>query len=422
MKKINFKNINEVLYEEILPNKLKVIYYKTNKTRNFYITISTLYGANVTKYKKNGKVINIIPGTAHFLEHRIMDFTKNKKAMKLINDLGSMPNAYTMHDITNYNIFGGTDLIKNLKLLLDRVFNPNIKDEDVVSEKGIIGEEIDMEQDNINTVLLYSAMNNAFKTDKSMCVPVLGEKADIDKITSEYLISIYNDFYTYDRMHIVVCGDFDIEEVSNYIHDYFKGTKCSDEKVKVLYDKESDNVEVNYFEITRDVIEDKTGVVFKIPVKDFKGIKNSDLNRYLNILCTCMYGSTSSVKSNLEKLGITGFNFLTKRVNNYFVIILIGSGDSNKFVNFILDTIKNIKISKQDFESKIKVMISALIVDFENIVNVEGFITDQLKLNGKITNNAKDELLKLDYYVFKNIYKNLNFDNRSVLRITSSKS
>lgn len=422
MKKINFKNINEVLYEEILPNKLKVIYYKTNKTRNFYITISTLYGANVTKYKKNGKVINIIPGTAHFLEHRIMDFTKNKKAMKLINDLGSMPNAYTMHDITNYNIFGGTDLIKNLKLLLDRVFNPNIKDEDVVSEKGIIGEEIDMEQDNINTVLLYSAMNNTFKTDKSMCVPVLGEKADIDKITSEYLISIYNAFYTYDRMHIVVCGDFDIEEVSNYIHDYFKGTKCSDEKVKVLYDKESDNVEVNYFEITRDVIEDKTGVVFKIPVKDFKGIKNSDLNRYLNILCTCMYGSTSTVKSNLEKLGITGFNFLTKRVNNYFVIILIGSGDSNKFVNFILDTIKNIKISKQDFESKIKVMISALIVDFENIVNVEGFITDQLKLNGKITNNAKDELLKLDYYVFKNIYKNLNFDNRSVLRITSSKS
>lgn len=422
MKKINFKNINEVLYEEILPNKLKVIYYKTNKTRNFYITISTLYGANVTKYKKNGKVINIIPGTAHFLEHRIMDFTKNKKAMKLINDLGSMPNAYTMHDITNYNIFGGTDLIKNLKLLLDRVFNPNIKDEDVVSEKGIIAEEIDMEQDNINTVLLYSAMNNAFKTDKSMCVPVLGEKADIDKITSEYLISIYNDFYTYDRMHIVVCGDFDIEEVSNYIHDYFKGTKCSDEKVKVLYDKESDNVEVNYFEITRDVIEDKTGVVFKIPVKDFKGIKNSDLNRYLNILFTCMYGSTSSVKSNLEKLGITGFNFLTKRVNNYFVLILIGSGDSNKFVNFILDTIKNIKISKQDFESKIKVMISALIVDFENIVNVEGFITDQLKLNGKITNNAKDELLKLDYYVFKNIYKNLNFDNRSVLRITSSKS
>ena len=153
-------------------------------------TTYSIYGAGVTKYKKNGKVIDVIPGTAHFLEHRIMDFTKNKKAMKLINDLGSMPNAYTMHDITNYNIFGGTDLIKNLKLLLDRVFKPNIKEDDVISEKGIIGEEIDMEQDNINTVLLYSAMNNTFKKDKSMCIPVLGEKADIEKITSEYLIGI----------------------------------------------------------------------------------------------------------------------------------------------------------------------------------------------------------------------------------------
>ena len=422
MKKINFKNINEVLYEETLPNKLKVIYYKTKKTKNFYITVSTLYGAGVTKYKKNGKVINVIPGTAHFLEHRIMDFTKNKKAMKLISDLGSMPNAYTMHDITNYNIFGGTDLIKNLELLLDRVFKPNIREEDVISERGIIGEEIDMEQDNINTVLLYSAMNNTFKTDKSMCIPVLGEKADIEKITSEYLISIYNDFYTYDKMHIVVCGDFDIEEVSNYIHDYFKGTKCSDEKVKILYDKESDKVDVNYFEINREVVKDKTGVVFKIPVKCFKGIKNNDLNRYLNILFTCMYGSTSTVKSDLEKMGITGFNFLTKRVNNYFVIILIGSGDSNKFVNFILNSVKNIKISKVDFESKIKVMISQLILDFEDVINVESFITDQIKFNGKIVRNAKDELLKLDYGVFKDIYKNLNFNNRSVLRITNSNS
>ena len=421
MKQINFKNINEVLYEETLPNKLKVIYYKTDKTKNFYITVSTLYGAGVTKYKKNGKVTNVIPGTAHFLEHRIMDFTKNEKAMKLINDLGSMPNAYTMHDITNYNIFGSKDLIKNLELLLDRVFKPNIKEKDVVSERGIIGEEIDMENDNINTVLLYTAMNNTFKTDKSMCIPVLGEKKDINKITSEYLINIYNEFYTYDRMHIVVCGDYVVDEVSSYLHEYFKGTKCSDEKLKILYDKESDDVLVNYFEISREVVKDKTGIVFKIPVKDFKNIKNSDLNRYLNILFTCMYGSTSYVKTDLEKMNITGFNFLTKRINDYFVIILIASGDSNKFVNYILKSVKNIKVSKTDFESKIKVMISTLILDFEDIVNVEGFITDQIKINGKIIRNAKNELLKLNYNEFKKIYKNLNFNNKSILRITNSK-
>lgn len=420
MKKIKFKNINEILYEETLPNKLKVIYYNTKKTKNFYISISTLYGAGVTKYKKNGKLINIIPGTAHFLEHRIMDFTKNKRAMKLINDLGSMPNAYTMHDITNYNIFGGTDLNKNLMLLLDRVFNPNIKEKDVISEKGIISEEIDMENDNLNTVMLYKAMNNTFTNDKSMCIPVLGEKSDIDKITSDYLVEIYKDFYRYDKMHIVICGNFNIDEISQYIHNYFQNKFDNNDKIKIIYDKESDKVKIDYLEINRDVVKDKTGIVFKIPLNDFKKIKNTDLNRYLNILFTCMYGNTSFVKTNLEKLGITGFNFLTKRINNYFVIILSGSGESKKFIDFIIKSTKNIKISKLDFESKIKVMISGLILDFEDIVNIESFITDQIKLNGKIIKNAKNELLSLDYKIFKNIYKNLNFNNKSILRITNS--
>mgnify|MGYP002542096705 CR=1 FL=1 len=420
MKKIKFKNINEILYEETLPNKLKVIYYNTKKTKNFYISISTLYGAGVTKYKKNGKLINIIPGTAHFLEHRIMDFTKNKRAMKLISDLGSMPNAYTMHDITNYNIFGGTDLNKNLMLLLDRVFNPNIKEKDVISEKGIISEEIDMENDNLNTVMLYKAMNNTFTNDKSMCIPVLGEKSDIDKITSDYLVEIYKDFYRYDKMHIVICGNFNIDEISQYIHNYFKNKFDNNDKIKIIYDKESDKVKIDYLEINRDVVKDKTGIVFKIPLNDFKKIKNTDLNRYLNILFTCMYGNTSFVKTNLEKLGITGFNFLTKRINNYFVIILSGSGESKKFIDFIIKSTKNIKISKLDFESKIKVMISGLILDFEDIVNIESFITDQIKLNGKIIKNAKNELLSLDYKIFKNIYKNLNFNNKSILRITNS--
>lgn len=420
MKKIKFKNINEILYEETLPNKLKVIYYNTKKTKNFYISISTLYGAGVTKYKKNGKLINIIPGTAHFLEHRIMDFTKNKRAMKLINDLGSMPNAYTMHDITNYNIFGGTDLNKNLMLLLDRVFNPNIKEKDVISEKGIISEEIDMENDNLNTVMLYKAMNNTFTNDKSMCIPVLGEKSDIDKITSDYLVEIYKDFYRYDKMHIVICGNFNIDEISQYIHNYFKNKFDNNDKIKIIYDKESDKVKIDYLEINRDVVKDKTGIVFKIPLNDFKKIKNTDLNRYLNILFTCMYGNTSFVKTNLEKLGITGFNFLTKRINNYFVIILSGSGESKKFIDFIIKSTKNIKISKLDFESKIKVMISGLILDFEDIVNIESFITDQIKLNGKIIKNAKNELLSLDYKIFKSIYKNLNFNNKSILRITNS--
>ena len=135
---------------------------------------------------------------------------------------------------------------------------------------------------------------------------------------------------------------------------------------------------------------------------------------------TCLYGSTSGVKSELEKSGVTGFNFLTKRINNYFVVLLMGSGDTNKFLDIIFNSVKNIKVSKSDFESKIKVLLSQLILDFEDIVNVENFVTEQIKFNGKIVKNAKNELLKLNYEDFKFIFKKLNFNSKSILRITKS--
>ena len=140
MKKIKYKYDEEIL-EETLPNKMKVYLYNTNKTRNFYITVSTKFGAEVLKYKKNDKEYDVTLGSAHFLEHRVMDFTKNKEAMDKINELGSLVNAYTTYNGTNYNIFGNENIIENMRLLFDRVFKAKIKESDVEKERGIIIEE-----------------------------------------------------------------------------------------------------------------------------------------------------------------------------------------------------------------------------------------------------------------------------------------
>lgn len=51
MKKINF-NYGEIVYKEVLDNGLTVYLYPTNKSKNFYITVSTHFGAEVMSYKK----------------------------------------------------------------------------------------------------------------------------------------------------------------------------------------------------------------------------------------------------------------------------------------------------------------------------------------------------------------------------------
>ena len=119
MKKIVFNNLDEVIYKETFSNGVSAYLYPTDKTKNFYITISVKYGGKVKEYRVNGQKKEIIPGTAHFLEHKVMNFTNRKKESDIINRLGLYANAYTSFDITNYNIFGSKDIISSLKLLLD---------------------------------------------------------------------------------------------------------------------------------------------------------------------------------------------------------------------------------------------------------------------------------------------------------------
>ena len=62
MKKKTFERVNESLYTEKLDNGIEVYLYKTDKTKNFYISISVKYGASVTKYKINDKYRRNIGG------------------------------------------------------------------------------------------------------------------------------------------------------------------------------------------------------------------------------------------------------------------------------------------------------------------------------------------------------------------------
>ena len=58
MKKINF-NYGEFIYTEKLNNGINVYLYPTDKSKNFYATVSTHFGAEVMKYKKGSKVYNV---------------------------------------------------------------------------------------------------------------------------------------------------------------------------------------------------------------------------------------------------------------------------------------------------------------------------------------------------------------------------
>lgn len=418
MKVKTFKKVDEKVYTEKLDNGLEVYLYKTNKTKNFYITISVKYGARITKYKVGDRVVDVIPGSAHFLEHKVMALSENKEISKRINDLGSLANAWTSYYGTNYNIFGSINLIENLKLLLDIFYNTNITEKSVNEEKGIIGEEIDMYKDQIDSLMYAKLFDNLFTKSYSKHT-VVGEREDIEKITAKSLNEIYNDYYVPNNTFIIVTGNFDTEEVMNTIKDYMKTIKVKPKELpKRIKEREKEIVNIPYEEIKKDM--ENTRVKYAIKMKkNIFGIKDDGiLKDYLGLILSNNFSATSELFERYKDNEIIiGMSYSINVIDDYIIININAlTNDENKFIENIKEDIKKLKLNEEEFERKKKKYLKSYILDFDNIEDVEYLLSLSLMIDNKIDYNEYDELIALNYKEASRIMKLINFDNVSIVR------
>jgi len=412
VKKINF-NYGEIVYKEVLDNGLTVYLYPTNKSKNFYITVSTHFGAEVMSYKKNNKVYDVTKGSAHFLEHRVMDFTKNVDAMNKINELGSIVNAYTTYKGTNYNLYGVEDIYTNMGLLFDRVFKANIKKEDVEMERGIILEEYYMYDADpyykAQTTLLKNCFNSSF-----IKYLVIGTEDGIKTVSYKELNRLYKDFYTLDNMFIVVTGNFILEDVLNYINNYMKGIKTTKCNCKVIKSVENYKVNVSYEELTGSTDEAKIVIGYKVKNSN---PKKKIVNRLLmDMILSENFDKTGSSYLRLMNEGLNRFSYFVEEVDDYFLIAFTGStNEYEKFTNIIDEEIKNLDFTKEALERKTKGYISNLILSFEYIENVEDNITSGLFDYNKVLNNMESIIKKVTLNDVKEVIKCIDTTNKSVL-------
>lgn len=412
MKKIDF-NYGEIVYKEVLDNGLTVYLYPTNKSKNFYITVSTHFGAEVMSYKKNNKVYDVTKGSAHFLEHRVMDFTKNVDAMNKINELGSIVNAYTTYKGTNYNLYGVEDIYTNMGLLFDRVFKANIKKEDVEMERGIILEEYYMYDADpyykAQTTLLKNCFNSSF-----IKYLVIGTEDGIKKVSYKELNRLYKDFYTLDNMFIVVTGNFILEDVLNYINNYMKDIKTTKCNCKVIKPVENYKVNVSYEELTGSTDEAKIVIGYKVKNSN---PKKKIVNRLLmDMILSENFDKTGSSYLRLMNEGLNRFSYFVEEVDDYFLIAFTGStNEYEKFTNIIDEEIKNLDFTKEALERKTKGYISNLILSFEYIENVEDNITFGLFDYNKVLNDMESIIKKVTLNDVKEVIKCIDTTNKSVL-------
>lgn len=418
MKEYEFEKVNEKLYKETLENGIDVYLYPFDKTKNFYCTITVKFGARYTKYKKNNKVINILPGSAHFLEHRIMIVGEDKKISDRINQLGSLANAWTSNYATNYNIFGSENINENIRLLLDIFYNAKFVDKDVEEEKGIISEEIDMNKDKIDIFMHDKIFKNLFSNMYAKNT-VIGEKDDINQINSKYLKMLYDDFYTPSNTFIVISGNFNKDDVMNTIKDYYKNLKLKNNKPpKRIKIKEDENVNVEYEEINKNLEKPRVSIGFKMKKDLFKGYSDDDILSYIDIILKLNFTSISNLYEEYRNKGIIHNMSCYSSIVDDYVIVVFNSITSmpNEFIECIENDIKNMSIDKEKFEIFKRRLIKGNILTFENIEDVEFKIVNELTRFGKIDYNDYSLINKLNYKDCLDILSKLYFNNKAIIK------
>ncbi len=218
MKILPYPQIGETLYFERLSNGLPVYVLPKPGFQKTYATFTTRYGSIDNRFQVEGLPECRVPnGIAHFLEHKMFEEPKGDVFARFASQGGSA-NAFTSFDRTSY-LFTATEQIHaNLETLIDFVQNPYFTDENVEKEKGIIGQEIKMYQDNPDWQVYFGLIEALYQVHP-VHIDIAGTIESISQITKETLYECYRTFYHPQNMLLFVVGGVDPEEVMMLVRD-----------------------------------------------------------------------------------------------------------------------------------------------------------------------------------------------------------
>lgn len=392
MDKKVYEQLNETLYKEVLPNGLKVFVLPKEGFHKTYGLFSTNYGSIDNQFGYEGEEDTHVPdGIAHFLEHKLFE-KEDGDVFQLFGKQGASANAFTSFTKTSY-LFSATDRVEeNLRTLIDFVQEPYFTEETVEKEKGIIGQEIQMYNDDPNWRQFFGILNNLYPKHP-LHIDIAGTIESIADITAEDLYHCYHTFYHPSNMTLFVVGNVEPEAIIELVREN-------------QAQKEFAEIREIHRQFPEETIEDIVPFSrLQMPVSRTKvvvGIKGQQANlpteayelllfrTSLNLLFQLLVGNTSKNYLKLYKEGVIddtfGFEFSLDRSFHFADF----SGDSDTpeaFCEAIEAILVNFKQDAEVNEANLALLKKKMLGKYFQSLNSLEFIANQFTqdLFGDIT-------------------------------------
>lgn len=163
-------------------------------------------------------------GIAHFIEHMVFKGTKNRTAFQIVEEMerfGVQINAFTTKSFTAfYTVSIDEYSEKCMEMLADLYYNPTMKAEHMQKEKGVVLEEINMYEDDSES-LCMELLCQAHYGDDLIARPILGTITTVQDFTVETINEFRDKYYRPDSTLISVVGNITIEQAKELVEKHF---------------------------------------------------------------------------------------------------------------------------------------------------------------------------------------------------------
>ena len=418
MKIIESSKIKEKAYIEKLENGLTVIIIPKQNASKKYVIWGTHFGSidNHFIMPKTGEEVFIPDGVAHFLEHKMFEQENGTNSLDTLMALGIDANAYTTNDHTAYLFECTNNFYEGLDELMDEVQHPYFTDENVEKEKGIIGQEIRMYDDDPGWRLYMNAMDCMYK-ENPIKIDIAGTVESISKITPDVLYKCYNTFYNPSNMVMVICGDFKPEELLEEVKKRIVPKEAQGE-IKRIYPQKENEIHMQYKEVEMEV----SNPIFAIGYKDNEDLKENRgqiITKHIaiEILLNMIIGKSSNLYKELYESGeLLAEPDLDYEFSDEYAHILISGQSKNpqKIQDKIKETVekyKNNGLDKEHFERIKKKIYGDYVVEYNSVGDIARmFLSDKIKQINSFDYIEEYHSVTKEYTeeVLKNVFKTEN--------------
>ena len=190
----------------ILNNGLTVIFVDT-KTFPTLTTLLLIGAGSRYENKENN-------GIAHFLEHMFFKGSKKYPTQEIVSTtiegLGGVWNAFTSKHYTRYYIKGATEHFeKMIDILSDILLQPKFEEKEIIKEKGVVIEEINMYEDQPQA-RVGELFENLIYAGNPLGMDVIGNKETVTNFSRQTIINYKESLYKPNNAILVVAGGLDL--------------------------------------------------------------------------------------------------------------------------------------------------------------------------------------------------------------------